>query len=95
VIRLHCCAFLPWGKWDLADLGKNVGLIRGGCRKSNKLESTAQAVRVELVHSLLQESIKRAEDQMAQLKIMDQKLDSQAEVSSMILTTVKSGVTYL
>lgn len=70
-------------------------LIWLGDRKSNRLTSSAQAVRVELVHGLLQDSIKQAEEQMAQLKLMDKKLDSQATTSSMILTTVKSGVNYL
>jgi hypothetical protein len=65
------------------------------CRKSNRLNSTAQAVRVELVHGLLQESVKRAEEQMAQLRLMDEKLDSQARTSNMILSTMKSGVTKL
>jgi hypothetical protein len=65
------------------------------CRKSNRLNSTAQAVRVELVHGLLQESVQRAEEQMAQLRLMDEKLDSQARTSNMILSTMKSGVTKL
>jgi hypothetical protein len=65
------------------------------CRKSNRLNSTAQAVRVELVHGLLQESVKRAEEQIAQLRLMDEKLDSQARTSNMILSTMKSGVTKL
>jgi len=64
-------------------------------RKSNKLDSTAQTVRVHLVHSLLQESIRRAEEQMSKLKIMDEKLDSQVKTSELILSSVKSGVTYL
>jgi len=62
---------------------------------SNRLTSSAQALRVELVHGLLQESISQAEEHMAQLKLMDEKLDSQATTSNMILTTVKSGVNYM
>jgi hypothetical protein len=50
---------------------------------------------VELVHGLLQESIKRAEDQMAQLRVLDEKLDLQAKASDMILSTEGSGGTYL
>jgi hypothetical protein len=50
---------------------------------------------VELVHGLLQESIKRVEDQMAQLRVLDEKLDSQAKASDMILSTDSSGGTYL
>jgi hypothetical protein len=64
-------------------------------RKSNRLTNTEQAVRVDQVHGLLKKSIKYAEEQMAQLRLIDKKLDSQTEVSNMILTTVKSGVTYL
>lgn len=66
-----------------------------GDRRSNRLTDSAQAVRVELVHGLLQESIKQAEEQMAQLKQMDEKLNSQAATSNMILTTIKSGVNYM
>jgi hypothetical protein len=64
-------------------------------RKSNRLTSTDQAIRVAQVHILLQESIKQAEEQIALLRLMDEKLDTQANTSNMILTTVKSGVTYL
>lgn len=64
-------------------------------RKSNKLESRAQEVRVEFVHELVQESIKRSEEQTAKLRLMDEKLDTQASTSDMILATVKSGVIYL
>ncbi|CZR63961.1 uncharacterized protein PAC_13858 [Phialocephala subalpina] len=63
--------------------------------KSVKLDSSAQKVRVELVHGLLHESIKRTEEQLIQLKTMDEKLVCQDEVSNMILSTVKSGMTYL
>ncbi|PMD65619.1 uncharacterized protein K444DRAFT_625172 [Hyaloscypha bicolor E] len=70
-------------------------LILTAMGKSNRLDSTAQEVRVELVYSLLQESVKRAEEQMTQLKLMNEKLESQARTSNMILSTVKSGVTKL
>ncbi len=52
-------------------------------------------MRVELAHDLLAESIKGAEEQMMQLKLMEQKIDSQTTASSSILTTVRSGVAYL
>lgn len=63
--------------------------------KSNKLTSTSQAVRVELVHGLLAESMKHAEEQMAYLKLMDEKLDLQANKTSTILAIVQSGITHL
>jgi hypothetical protein len=50
---------------------------------------------VELVHELLEESRKRAEEQTTQLRLMDKKLETQAKTSDMILATVKSGVMYL
>jgi hypothetical protein len=59
------------------------------------LESAAQAERVELVHGLLEESIKRVKEQMTQLRLMDEKLETQAKTSDMILATVKSRVMYL
>jgi hypothetical protein len=52
-------------------------------------------MRVELIHELLEESIKRAEEQTTQLRLMDEKLDTQAKKTDMILATVKSGVMYL
>jgi hypothetical protein len=52
-------------------------------------------VRVQFVHELLKESIKLAEEHTTQLKLMDEKLDTQARTSDMILATVKSGVMYL
>lgn len=60
-------------------------------RTSNRLAEASQRVRVELVHGLLQESIKLAEEQMSRLKIMDEKLDSQAKSSDLILTTMRNG----
>jgi hypothetical protein len=59
------------------------------------LESAAQAERVELVHGLLEESIKRVKEQMTQLRLMDEKLETQAKTSDMILATVKRRVMYL
>jgi hypothetical protein len=50
---------------------------------------------VELVHELLRESIKKTEEQMNQLRLMDEKLVAQANASNMILASVKSGVTYV
>jgi hypothetical protein len=64
-------------------------------RKSNRLASAAQTVRVELVHDLLQKSIKCAEEQMAQLRSIDDKCDFQTKRSNMILSIVKSGATCL
>lgn len=63
--------------------------------KSNRLDSAAQAVRVEMVHILLQESVKKAEEQMKLLREMDEKLDKQDKKTDMILTTVKSNSSYL
>jgi hypothetical protein len=70
-------------------------LIRPEIRKSNRLTSNAQPVQVKLVHELLQESTKCAEEQMAQLGFKGGKLDTRANVVNMILSTVKKGVTYL
>lgn len=47
------------------------------------------------MHGLLHESIKRAEEQLIHLKAMDEKLVCQDKISGMILSTVKSGMTYL
>jgi hypothetical protein len=54
-----------------------------------------QSFRVELVHSLLQESLKRTEEQMVILRRMEEKLDSQNKTSDMILTRVNGGVQHL
>lgn len=51
-----------------------------------------QAVRVELVHSLLQESLRRTEEQMAILRRLEENLDSQNKTSETILTRVTGGV---
>ncbi|KAE8441910.1 hypothetical protein EG329_004168 [Mollisiaceae sp. DMI_Dod_QoI] len=63
--------------------------------KSNKLNHSAQRLRVELVHGLLQESIRHAEEQMAQLKTMEERIVCQAKTSDKILSTVKSGMNSL
>lgn len=44
---------------------------------------------------MLAESITRAEEQIAQLRIVEEKIDTQTKTCSNILTTVRSGVTYL
>jgi hypothetical protein len=69
-----------------------------GCimsRKSNTLAETKQAFRVEAVHCLLQESLRRAEEQFNQLAIVNRKIDAQAEASELILSTVKKVFTPL
>ncbi|KAF4633139.1 hypothetical protein G7Y89_g4976 [Cudoniella acicularis] len=94
---------MVWLKEEILELRRKLHtasetltmLIFAAMGKSNKLASTAQAVRVELVHGLLQESITLAEEQMSRLKIMDEKLDLQAKSSDMILKTVKSGITHI
>ncbi|KAH8820125.1 hypothetical protein F5884DRAFT_744486 [Xylogone sp. PMI_703] len=62
--------------------------------KSNKLDSTVLVERAERVYGLSKESAKQVEKQMAQLRLMDEKLDTQAKTSNMILATVKSGAVY-
>lgn len=64
-------------------------------RKSNKLAETKQAFRVQLVHCLLQESLRHSEEQFNQLMIMERKMDAHAETSELILSTVKKGFTPL
>lgn len=64
-------------------------------RKSNKLAESTQAFRVQAVHCKLQESIKLAEEQASKLKVIDEKMDSQAKASDLILSTVRSGITSL
>jgi hypothetical protein len=39
--------------------------------------------------------MKQAEEQMAKLKLMSEKLDSQAETTDTILTVLRGGVGYL
>ncbi len=64
-------------------------------RKSNRLDSATQERRVKGVHSLLQEAMKNGEEQTKLLKVVNGKIDEQAQKSNMILTTVKSNFTYL
>jgi hypothetical protein len=64
-------------------------------RKSNRLASSAQAQQVELLHGSLQESTKSVSDQMAQLRLMDEKLDAQAVTSNMTLSIVTRGVAHM
>jgi hypothetical protein len=66
-----------------------------GNRKSNRLASSAQAQQVELLHGSLQESTKHVSNQMAQLRIMDEKLDAQAATSNMILSVMNRGVNHM
>jgi len=44
---------------------------------------------------MLQESIRLAEEQMHQLKLIEEKLDLQAEKTDLILTKVQSSEDYL
>ena len=59
-------------------------------RHSNRLTSTAIAVRVESVHGLVQESTTRAENHMAKLKRMAEKLDCQGNTINKMLNSANS-----
>ncbi|PVH79347.1 hypothetical protein DL98DRAFT_589416 [Cadophora sp. DSE1049] len=61
----------------------------------NKLSNTAQAVRVELVHGMLRDSLRYAEEQMTQLRVLEEKIDSQTNTCEKILTNVRSTVASL
>ena len=65
------------------------------CRKSNRLAESTMAFRVQAVHCLLQESKKLAEEHVAQLKAIDEKIEIQSKTSDLILSNVKSGIVSL
>ena len=64
-------------------------------RTSNKLAESAMEGRVHAVHCLLEESKKLAEEHVAQLKIIDEKIEMQSKTSDLILSNVKSGIVSL
>lgn len=64
-------------------------------RKSNRLAESTMAFRVQAVHCLLQESKKHAEEHVAQLKAIDEKIEIQSRTSALILSSVKSGIVSL
>jgi len=64
-------------------------------RNSNKVSDAKQDFRVNAVHCWSQEAEKRAEENIAHLKIIDYKLDKHVETSDLILRTVRSGIPVL
>ena len=64
-------------------------------RKSDRLAERDQAVRVGVVHRMVQESIRLAEQQISQLEVLNNKTDSQAQTSAVILSTLRSGIVSL
>jgi hypothetical protein len=64
-------------------------------RKSNRLAESTMAFRVQAVHCLLEESKKLAEEHVAQLKAIDEKIEMQSKTSGLILSNVKCGITSL
>jgi hypothetical protein len=64
-------------------------------RRSNKLAESAITFRVRAVHIMLEDAKKRAEEQVAQLKEINEKIDKHSKTSDIILSNVKSGNTYL
>jgi hypothetical protein len=61
-------------------------------RKSNRLAETKMECRVQAVHCLLQESKTLVEEQIAQLKMLDEKMEFQSKTTDLILSNVKSGI---
>lgn len=59
-------------------------------RKSNRLAESTMECRVQAVHCLLLESKTLAEEQVAQLTRIEEKMDSQLKTSDLILGSVKS-----
>lgn len=64
-------------------------------RKSNKLAEGEIKFRVRVVHLMLEDGKKRAEEQVAQLKAIDAKIEAQSKTSDLILSNVKSGIVSL
>jgi hypothetical protein len=64
-------------------------------RKSNKLAEGEIKFRVGVVHRMLEDAKKRAEEQAAQLKAIDEKIEMQSKISDLILSNVKSGIVSL
>jgi hypothetical protein len=61
-------------------------------RKSNKLAEGEIKFRVRVVHLMLEDAKKRAEEQVTQLKAIDEKIQAQSKTSDLILSNVKSGM---
>lgn len=61
-------------------------------RKSNRLAESTMECRVQAVHCLLLESKTLAEEHVAQLKRIDERMDSQSKTSDLILRNVEGGV---
>ena len=64
-------------------------------RKSDRLTEREQVSRSHAVSHLLQDSIRLAEEQISRQKVLDQKMELQAQTSTVILSTVRSGLTSL
>ena len=64
-------------------------------RKSNKLAEGEIKFRVRVVHLMLEDAKKRAEEQVAQLKAIDEKIEVHSKTSDLILSHVKSGIVCL
>ena len=64
-------------------------------RKSNKLAEGEINFRVRVVHLMLEDAKKRVEEQAAQLKAIDAKIEVQSKTSELILSNVKSGIVSL
>jgi hypothetical protein len=72
----------------------SIELILPG-RKLSRLTNSQHESRVQIVHSLLQKSVTLVEEQLSQLKVMDQKLEAQNKTSELILSVVNSGIASL
>jgi hypothetical protein len=64
-------------------------------RKSNKLAEGEIKFRVRVVHLMLEDAKKRAEEQATQLKAIYEKVEAQSKTSDLILSNVKSGIASL
>lgn len=64
-------------------------------RKSNKLAEGENKFRVSVVHRMLEDAKKRAEEQAAQLKAINEKIEMQSKISDLIFSNVKSGIVSL
>jgi len=65
------------------------------CRKSDRLAEKDQAFRIQAVNHLLQESVKLAEKQISELKSINDKIDSQARISTVMMSYLRSGISSL
>ena len=67
-------------------------LILTCSRKSNRLAESTMAFRVQAVHCMVDESKKLAEEHVAQLKAIDEKIEIQSKTMDLISSNVKSGI---